>query len=73
MSKTLLKSTIGVSLSVAAGIASILAESNKYVWIMTDNPDYLSKYTNSIALACVLGTLSLVAYISACKSAYYRE
>lgn len=73
MSKSLLKGATASALMVASLMTGILAESNKFVWNMTNNPEYLSKYTNCVAFACVLGTLSLVVYISAFISAYYRE
>ena len=65
MSKTGLKVLIAVSLVISALITAMLAQAKWYEWIMTNNITTLKQYTDTVAGACVLATLSIVAWVSA--------
>jgi uncharacterized membrane protein YidH (DUF202 family) len=65
MSKTGLKVLIAVTLVISALITAMLAQAKWYEWIMTNNITTLKQYTDAVAGACVLATLSIVAWVSA--------
>ena len=71
MSKSSLKVLIAVALIVGSLTAMLLAQAKWYQWMMTDDVSILRQYTDAIAGACVLATLSIVSLVSAVIS--YRN